>query len=336
MAYGSDSIVEKRVADLGEIDALTARHPVVWINVNGLADLDRIRALGERFKLHRLTVEDIVNTHQRPKVETYDTYIFATTRMFRYDHSLVSEQISFFLTSGILLTFQERPGDCFDPVRERLRAHKGRLRDAGPDYLLYALIDALTDSYYPVIEAYGESVEDIETHVLESASRRDIGAIHQIKRDLLLIRRTLLPQREAINVLIRDESNLISSSTYPYLRDCYDHTIQLLDNVETLREISSGLIEVYLSSLSSRLNEVMKVLTVIATIFIPLGFIASVYGMNFDPDVSPFNMPELRWRYGYMFALVLMLVVAGGLLVYFWRKGWIGGADPLSDNKRRR
>ena len=333
IAYGPGAMTESRCRGMTEVEELIGSAPVVWINVNGLGDIDLIRALGERFGLHRLAVEDVVHTHQRPKVETYDDYLFLTTQMFRYDDGIVSEQISMFLAKGIILTFQESAGDCFDPVRERLRARKGRLRDAGADYLLYALLDALIDAYYPITEGYGETVEDIETHVLENPQTSYVSQIHKIKRDLLQFRRTLLPQREAINTLIRDESGLFSEQTRPYLRDCYDHCIQLLDNVETMREINAALVDVYLSSTNSRLNEVMKVLTVIATIFIPLSFVASVYGMNFDTTASPWNMPELEWVYGYPFALLLMTLTAGGLLVYFWRKGWLG--DNHAPPRRR-
>jgi magnesium transporter len=241
------------------------------------------------------------------------------------DRGVETEQVSMFVGKDFLLTFQERTGDCFTPIRDRLRHGTGRVRQLGPDYLTYALIDAVIDGYYPILEGYGEAIDTLEDEVIERAESEQMHRLHVVKRDLLMLRRAVWPTREMVNGLIRDESPFIGDVARVYLRDCYDHTIQLMDVVETYREISSSLLDAYLSSMSARLNEIMKVLTIIATIFIPLSFIASVYGMNFDPSVSPWNMPELKFYYGYPFALAIMAAVAGGLLYYFRRRGWMGG-----------
>jgi len=324
IAYGPEEIVEKTIEDLAEAEALIGRTPVAWINVDGLGDVDTIERIGKMFGVHRLALEDVVRVHQRPKVEEYPEHTFIVLRIPQMNGRVDTEQLSIFLGSNYVLTFQERHGDCFDPVRERLRLHRGRIRESGCDYLAYALLDAAIDAYFPVLETYGEEIEDLEDVLTEHAGREIANRVHQVKRDLLTLRRAIWPLREMVNTLIRDRSPHITESTAIYLRDCYDHAIQLLDIVETYRDIASGLLELYLSSVSTRLNEVMKVLTIIATIFIPLGFIASIYGMNFDGDASPYNMPELGWSFGYPFALGLMAVVGFGLLYFFYRSGWLG------------
>ncbi len=325
MRYGPETMEEIGLASAADLPGLIGSAPVTWVNVDGLADVELIRALGELFGLHRLALEDVVNVHQRPKVVEYEKQTFVVARMIHSGRGLVSEQVSLFLGEGFLLTFQEMEGDCFDLVRERLRQGLGLIRERGADYLAYALLDALIDGYFPVVEDYGERLEALEDAVMTRPERAQVVAIHDMKRDLLTLRRAIWPQREMFNALARDASPHVSASTQVYLRDCYDHLVQLMDFVETYREIASGLVDVYLSSSSARMNEIMKVLTVIATIFMPLGFIASLYGMNFDPQVSPWNMPELSWYLGYPFALLLMATVAGGLILFFRRKGWVGG-----------
>jgi magnesium transporter len=289
--------------------------------VTGLADVSIIEAIGDAFDLHDLTLEDVINVYQRPKFEAYEDHAFIVMRMPTPDNR--TEQVSLFLGKGYVLTFQERPGDCFDPVRERIRRAAGRIRGQGAGYLAYALIDAVIDGYFPMIEAIGEDVEELEDDVIGRPAPEQVDRLHHIKRELLMVRRAIWPTRDMVNALIRDGSRHVDESTRIYLRDCYDHTIQLMDIIETYREITSGLLDVYLSSLSTRMNEVMKLLTIIATIFIPLGFVAGLYGMNFDRG-SPWNMPELGWRYGYFFALGVMAAIALGLLFWFWRRGWIG------------
>lgn len=324
ISYSAEKIDDVVLNDPVQIKSYLGQQPVVWVNVEGLGDAEVIRQLGEIFGLHQLALEDVVNTHQRPKVEEYDDHVFIVSRMLSTGKAYESKQITLFLGKNYVLTFQEQSGDCLDPVRERLQREYSRLRQNGADYLAYALLDAIIDAYFPVLESHGESIEALEDAVLDKPDTALIGAIHQFKRELLALRRTLWPQREMLNTLIREDCPLIRPQTRPYLRDCYDHTVQLIDLIEIYREIASGLVDVYLSSVSSHMNEVMKVLTIIATIFIPLSFIAGIYGMNFDPEKSPWNMPELAWYFGYPFALTLMAVLALGLLWYFRRKGWIG------------
>ena len=291
---------------------------VLWLDVDGLGDVDTIRRVGELFGLHKLELEDVVNVHQRAKIDAYGEHLFVVARMIERGTQLDTEQLSLFLGRDFVLTFQERPGDGFGPVRERLRQAKGALRQAGPDYLAYALLDAAVDEYFPVLEALGERIELLEDAITLKPCPEHLRELHCVKRDLLTLRRAVWPLREALNQLQRDDGGLVQRETRPYLNDLYDHTVQLMDLVETYREIASGLLEVYLSSMSHRLNEVMKVLTVLATIFIPLTFLSSIWGMNFD------DMPELHWRYGYPAALALMFCVAIVLLVAFRRRGWIG------------
>lgn len=336
IAFGPDGIHEQRDVNPKELAALVERYAVTWVDVQGLGDTDVIRALGEAFDLHRLALEDVINVHQRPKAEEFDEYLFLVARMPESDRSIGIEQLTIFLGSNFVLSFQEHYGDCFDPIRERIRHGRGRLRKAGADYLAYALLDMAIDSFFPLLESFGEKVEEIEDHIVTQPATVPVNLIHDVRRQLLTLRRAIYPLREMTNTLVRDESPLIGAQTRVYLRDCYDHTVQLMDMVETYREIASGLVELYLSSLSHRMNEIMKVLTIIATIFIPLGFIAGIYGMNFDGAVSPWNMPELGWYLGYPFALGLMLAVALGLVFYFWRKRWIGEGPKVSDDDRRR
>ena len=234
-----------------------------------------------------------------------------------------TEQVSFFLRDGLLVTFQERAGDCFEPVRQRIRSGQGRVRAEGADYLLYALLDAVTDSYFPILEKYGEEVESLNEAIVTSPQRVTPFLLHNARRNLLVLRRAIWPQRDMFNSLSREQPIFIGATASFHFRDCYDHSVQLLDIVETYREIASGSVELYFTSINLRTNEVMKVLTVIATIFMPLSFVASVYGMNFD-RASPFNMPELAWRYGYFFSLGVMGAIAIGFLIYFWRRGWLG------------
>ncbi|HSM19603.1 MAG TPA: magnesium/cobalt transporter CorA, partial [Hyphomicrobiales bacterium] len=272
--------------------------------------------------LSPLALEDVVNVHQRPKAEEFDDHVFAVMRMVRPETGAETEQVSLFFGADYVISFQERPGDSFDPVRDRLRRDRGRLRQQGPDYLAYALIDAVIDGYFPVLEDYGEEIESLEDAVIGAPDPSQVERLHHMKRDLLLLRRAVWPMRDMINVLIRDESPFVSSQTRLYLRDPHDHAIRLMDIVETYREIATGLLDVYLLSMSAKLNEVMKLLTIIATVFIPLSFLTGLWGMNFD-RASPYNMPELGWRFGYPMALIVMFAIAAGLGWYFWRKGWL-------------
>lgn len=299
---------------------------VSWVDVQGLGSENILRRMGKVFDLHPLVLEDVVNVPQRPKYEEYDDQLLMITRMVMLKEDqqcFVSEQVSFILGRYYLLTVQEEPKlDTFNPVRDRIRSSKGNMRKHGADYLAYALLDTIIDGFFPVLEAYGERIEDLEDEVVTNPTHKTLEKIYAIKRELLSLRRAIWPQRDAINTLIRDGSDLISDEVRVYLRDCYDHAVQVLDMVETYRELASSLMDVYLSSVSNRMNEIMKLLTVVSSIFIPLTFVAGIYGMNFDPDASPFNMPELEWYWGYPAAISLMGAIAFGLVFFFWRRGW--------------
>ncbi|MBF2096990.1 MAG: magnesium/cobalt transporter CorA [Gloeomargaritaceae cyanobacterium C42_A2020_066] len=306
---------------------------VSWVDVQGLGHEETLRQLGRIFGLHPLVLEDIVNVPQRPKVEEYAQQILLIARMVMLNEEedgFITEQVSFILGRNYLLTVQEEPErDNFGLVRERIRTGKGTIRRHGTDYLAYALVDAIVDGFFPVLEIYGERLEDLEDEVVVRPTAHTLSKVHALKRDLLSLRRLVWPLRDAINVLIRDSGDLISPEVRVYLRDCYDHTVQVMDMVETYREVASSLMDVYLSSVGNRMNEIMKLLTVISTIFIPLTFIVGVYGMNFNTEVSPWNMPELNWPWGYAMCWAVMLGLSGSLLTFFWRRGWLMPTAPL-------
>jgi magnesium transporter len=330
IAYDSSHVVEHQCQDLAEIDAKSRGMANVWIDVEGLGDVDKIRAIGQRHNLHPLTLEDIVQTAQRPKVETYDGYLFIMLRLPHYRQGLVTDPLAIVLGEGFVLTFGERSSDALDAVRHRLTQAGSRMRNRQIDYLAYAVIDALIDHFFPILEHYGELIEQLEGEIVQHATSGLAADIHAIRREVMEVRRAIWPLRAVLNTLMQESTPHFAPETRVFLRDCSDHVYQLLDMIEIDREVTSTLLDLHLSSLSTRMNEIMKVLTIIATIFIPLGFFAGVYGMNFDPSVSPYNMPELQWRYGYPYALLVMASVAFGMLYYFWSKGWIG------DGRRRR
>ncbi|MBI2825619.1 MAG: magnesium/cobalt transporter CorA [Planctomycetia bacterium] len=332
IAYGPDDFIERRVTDCHQVSELVGKAAVTWVNVEGLGNAETIHTIGNLFHLHPLALEDVVNTHQRPKAEQYHGFLFIVARMAELHERCSMEQVSLFLGRNFVVTFLEDPGDAFETVRQHLRQKQGRIRAAGAGYLAYALLDAVVDAYFPIVEEFGERLDSLEDEVVADPDRSTIAKAHRVKRELRTLRRAIWPLREAINSLSRDEHELIDDETRVYLRDCYDHTVQIIDIVETYRELDADLTDLYLSSLSNRLNEVMKVLTIIATIFMPMSFIASVYGMNFN-TASPFNMPELNWPFGYLFALALMVVSTLGMLVYFRWKGWVG---PHSLERRAR
>ena len=326
--YTQEALEELDLATANDCLALVARGGVLWIDVQGLGDLDLLRALGEIFSLHPLALEDVASIGQRPKADDYDSHIFIISRMAETGDGVTTDQTSIFLGTGFVLTFQEHYGDCLGPVRERLRKGKGLMRRSGPDYLAYAILDAIVDGYFPLLEVYGEKIEALEDEVVERPTRSSLEKIHAAKRDLLTLRRAVWPLRDAVNSLIREESDLIAAQTRLYLRDCYDHSVQILDMVETYRELAAGLMDIYISSLSQKLNEVMKVLTIISTIFIPLTFVVGVYGMNFN------NMPELKQPWGYPVVLAGMALLALAMVWYFLRKGWIGQIGRASCRER--
>lgn len=322
--YGPDGADEAEISPRDDLETLLKPGRKAWIQVNGLADVKLIEALGTRFNIHRLVLEDIVNVNQRPKTETYASHVFVLFRAVVAPDSTTTEQVALVFGEDFLISFHEGPADCLAPLRTRIREGKGRLRTAGADYLAYAVLDVSVDAYFPVFEQLGERLDDLEDAVISRPAPLQIHLIHNLKRRLLLLRRAVWPMRDMANALIRDETPFVKADTRPYLRDCYDHLVQLMDVIETDREIVSTLLEVYLSSQSARMNEIMKVLTIIATIFIPLSFVTGLWGMNFDREASPFNMPELGWAYGYPMALGVMATIAGGLLYFFRRRGWLG------------
>ena len=300
---------------------------VSWVDIRGLGSEDILQRLGKVFHLHPLILEDVVNVPQRPKIEDYPDQLVIITQMAipkPQGEGFGLEQVSIVVGKYYLLTLQEEPEeDCFHPVRRRIRLKKGNIRTQGTDYLAYALWDAIIDGFFPILETYGEKIEDLEDEVIVSPTEQTLAKIYQTKRELLALRRAIWPQRTAINILIRDGSSLIGEEVSVYLRDCYDHIIQIIDVIETYRELASSLTDVYLSAVSNKMNEVMKLLTVVSTIFIPLTFIAGIYGMNFDPQTSPWNMPELNWYLGYPLCWGLMITISASLFYFFWRKGWL-------------
>jgi len=328
MDYSIGKYDEREIKKTEECLTLKRRPTISWINVDGLHEIDVIEKLGKCFDIHPLVLEDILNTDQRPKMEDFEKYIFFVLKMLYTDEKtqeIHSEQVSLILGNNFVISFQETIGDVFDPVRERIRGTKGRIRKMGADYLVHALIDAIVDNYYVVLEKIGEKIENMQEDIIKNPDPETLQHIYKLKRDMIYLRKSVWPLREVINGLLREETKLIKKSTHIYLRDLYDHTIQVIDTIETYRDMVSGMLDIYMSSVSNKMNEVMKVLTIFAAIFIPLTFIAGVYGMNFQNSNgnAPFNMPELYWQYGYIFALVLMAVIAIVLLIYFKHKKWL-------------
>jgi magnesium transporter len=321
IAYDADALKEWSVP-VPEIVRLDPPDKgVLWLDVCGLGDPAIVQAIGERFGFHRLALEDVLNVPQRPKVDRYDGHLLVVLRESQYPEE--SEQISVFLSERVVVTFQERAGDGFEPVRERLRKSAGLLRQGGADLLAYSLCDAVIDRFFPTLEKLGDEADALEERVFSDPDPEAFRQIRVLKRRLLDVRHALWPARDAMNDLLRDETGLIRPATKTYLRDCYDHTVQLLDMVETFREMSSSLVDEYMMSVSNRMNAIMKVLTIIATIFMPLSFIVGLYGMNFDRNASPWSMPELGWPYAYPALLVFMAAMAGGMVWYFRRKKWL-------------
>lgn len=326
--YNADELTEHEPADAAELFDMIEEGKVVWADIVGLRDTDLIREIGLRFGLHPLAVADVANVGQRPKAEDYVDRLFVVTRMIRVDEQgeiLAPEQVSLFLGPGFVLTFQERGGDCLDPLRDRLRGNRPLIRGSGSDYLACMVVDAIIDGYFPVIETFGERLEELEQGVLTSPNQNTLARIFTAKRELMNLRRAVWPQREFLNGLIRERHPLMSPEVIPYLRDAYDHSLHIMDVIEVYRELAGSLVDVFLSSVGNRTNEVMRVLTVLASIFIPLTFVAGIYGMNFDTSVSKYNLPELEWKYGYLMFWGVCLVIIGGLLLLFRRLGWLGG-----------
>lgn len=291
---------------------------VQWINVDGIHNVELIDSIGKHFKIHPLTLEDVVNINQRPKFEDYDNYVVSIMKMIYYDTELHAEQLSIVLMEGMVISFQEVDGgDAFDLIRNRIRQGKGRIRKMGADYLAYALHDAVVDCYFNILEKIGDKIELLEEELINEPTKETMRQLHHLKREMIFVRKAVWPMRELINNMQRSENELITSSTDIYLRDVHDHAIRVIDSVETFRDLLSGMMDIYLSSVSNRMNEVMKVLTIITTIFVPVTFIAGVYGMNFD------NMPELHSRWGYSITWAVMLAMMITMVIYFRKKRWL-------------
>jgi magnesium transporter len=330
MAYDKDRFIEQAVDDPRQLQPLVNQWPVLWVDVVGLGSESRLRTLADIFHIHPLALEDIVHVHQRAKVDPYDDNLFCVLRIPDPAVEHLTEQFSLILGGTYLLTFQERHGDNFDLVRAGIRLKESGMRQSlKPDYLAYRLIDAAIDAYFPVVERVGDKLDQLDDRTAGNGAGA-FAELHAVKRELLLLRRAVWPLRDAMSELRRDTIPFVSDTTRMYLRDCHDHAVQLIDVLESYRDIAGDVRDFYLASISNRMNQIMKTLTVISTIFLPLSFIASIYGMNFNPSASKWNMPELNWPYGYPFALALMAVVAAGMLLNFKWRGWLSG-DPLSD-----
>ena len=318
--YDEAQFQEKEVKTIEECFPYREKSSVTWINVSGVHEPGIIEKIGTQFEIHPLVLEDILHTAQRPKIDDFDDYIYVVLKMLYYDKEgseILAEQVSLLLGNNYVISFQEKEGDVFNPIRERIRGAKGRIRKMKADYLAYSLIDAVVDNYFIILEKIGEKIEVMEEELVDNPTPQILQTINNLKRDTLYLRKSIWPLREVINNLEKGELLLIQDSTQIYLRDVYDHTIQVIDTVETLRDMISGMLDIYLSSLSNRMNEVMKTLTIFAAIFIPLTFIAGLYGMNFE------YMPELKLRWGYPVLLTVMFVIGFSLVLYFRNKKWL-------------
>jgi len=321
MDYNETEFQEKEMTSIEECFLFWDRPTVTWLNIDGIHQVDLIQKLGDCYGFHPLMLEDILNSDQRPKVEDYGDYLYIILKMLHFDdasRTVVTEQVSIILGRNFVISFQEgKKGDVFNPIRDRLRSNKGLLRKMGTDYLVYSLMDAIVDNYFVVLEKLGEKIESLEEELTRKPVPATLNLLHKLKREMILLRKSVWPLREVINLMERHSSTLITDSTALYFRDVYDHTIQVIDAVETFRDMLSGMLDIYLSSSSNRLNEVMKVLTIIATLFMPLTFIVGLYGMNFR------HMPELEWPWGYPMVLALMIGIVVFMLAYFKRKKWL-------------
>jgi magnesium transporter len=316
--YSENTCVEKKVSSKDFVHHETPPGIIKWINVDGIHDVTIVEKLGRIFNIHPLTLEDIVNTDQRPKFEDYDFYDVATMKMLYYDTALHSEQLTIILFENIVLSFQDiHGGDAFDTIRDRIKLSKGRIRKCGADYLAYALLDSIVDSYFKILEVIGDKLEALDEEIMTDPQPDSLRKLHAMKLEMIFLRKSVWPLRDMISNIERSESQLFKESTSLYLRDVHDHTIRVIETVESYRDLIAGMMDIYLSSLSNRMNEVMKVLTIISTIFIPVTFIAGVYGMNFD------SMPELHSKWGYAGTWVVMLFIMGALAIYFRRKKWL-------------
>ena len=319
--YTRDDVVESEVHEIAEYLDFAEKQSVTWINITGIHDTELVAAIGSQLNLHPLTLEDIVNSHQRPKIEDFEQYLFVVLKMLyleKSSHAIVHEQVSLIVAPSYIISFQTLADDVFDPVRQRIRHGKGRIRKKGCDYLAYALIDTIVDNYFVVLEALGDRIDDLDDRVISNPHADLLQEIQQLKRKVLYVRKSTWPLKEITNFLLKNESRIIHDDTLIFLKDIQDHTVQVFETIEIYRDILSSVLDIYLTSLNNRMGEVMKVLTVMATIFIPLTFIAGIYGMNFE------WMPELKWRWSYPVLLGSMGIIAGIMLIWFKRNNWIG------------
>jgi len=318
--YDEKNVIKKEISRIEECYLFKDKKSVTWINIDGIHDAELIKKVGKNFGLHSLTLEDIMNPRQRPKVERFDDYIFIVLKMLSYEdeeENVSEEQVSLILGKNYVFSFQEKEGDIFNPVRDRIINGLGRIRKSGPDYLAYSITDIIVDNYFLILEKLGDKVEQLEDSLTGETDENRLQQIHSLKREMIRLRKSVWPLREMINSLEKSESPLIEKPTLRFFRDVYDHTIQVIETIETYRDMIFSMHDTYLSAISNRMNEVMKVLTIIATIFIPLTFIAGIYGMNFE------FMPELKWRFAYFGVWGIMAAVALVMILYFKRKKWI-------------
>lgn len=323
--FNQSTFEEREGLDLKAMQSLVERRDsVTWIDVAGFADTRMIELIGQRYQIHPLLLEDVVHTHQRPKVEIHDGRVAMILRMVSATAPLASEQVSFLLCGSTVITFQEyQGGDSFEPVRRRIRHRLGTIRSLGADYTMYSLIDAVIDGFFPLLEDYGRTLEELEDAIDAGINERVQQRVHSIRSELSQLRKTAWSHREAMQRMVTDAAALFDAATLPFLRDCLDHTGQVLDVAETFRDVAGDMRDLYFAQLSHRTNEVMKFLTIISTLFMPLSFIAGLYGMNFNSEVSPYNMPETQWRFGYPVVIGVMALTAMVMLGYFYRKGWL-------------
>ena len=320
IGYDENNIIDKELTSVDEILSLKKKFSVTWLNVTGVHDEKIIRKIGECFNFHPLVLEDIVNTTQRPKIEEYDDYLFIVLKMINIESDtkeIVMEQISLIVGEDYVISLQEREGDVLDALRQRIRFGKGKIRKEGSDYLLYGIIDCVVDYYFTVLENVGESIEDLEDTLMQTSNQELLNRIYALKRELVFMRKSIWPMREVVSTIQHSDHPIFKKETSIYFRDIYDHTIQIVETVETFRDMMTGMLDLYLSTVSNKMNEVMKVLTIFAAIFIPLTFIAGVYGMNFE------FMPELKWRFGYALWWIVAVILIVGMVIYFKRKKWL-------------
>jgi len=323
LAYGPDAWIEEDVSSVGSLPEYLRKWPVTWIQVTGLGDAQILQEIGILFNLHRLALEDVVSNNQRGKFEPYEDHLFLVGHIPKDEEPFETEQLSIFIGKNYVLTFQERSGDGVGVIRERIREKRGRIRNMGADYLGYALLDSMIDHYLPILETLDTRLEELEDEIFERPTDEGRSKIHDLKRELRTLRKAVWPLPDVVEMLMKDDFPSLTKTTRVYLRDCHDHIVHITELIEIFEDQASDLMDLYLSSVSARMNDVMKVLTVIATIFIPLTFIAGIYGMNFNTEISSWNMPELDWYWGYPFALGLMVAVAGMLLLFFKRRRWL-------------